>query len=92
MGYYIETPENQSKAKQLCELHSAETSPVPGSLAEIAEDKALICVISNGRFDAAALVYSDRELRDFQEPGDNRPRTWLLMDKALAHRLAGYED
>lgn len=92
MGYYIQTKANVLKAKQLCAEHNAENIPQPATLAEVPEDKALICVVQNGPFDAAALIYDSRELADFSDPDDDRPRDWLFMDKELAHKLAGYTE
>lgn len=90
MGFYIETPENLKKADQLIELYQAIKVEKPSKLADVPADKALICVVENIAVDAAALVYSDRELHDFDLPEDTRPKTWLLMDKQLAYDLSGY--
>lgn len=92
MGYYIQVPKNTGKADQLVALHGAsflESDPV---WSDVPEDKALICVVDNGPFEAAGLCYSADELEAFVMPdtGSQRPRTWLLMDKTKAHELAGY--
>ena len=90
MGYYIQTAEPCHKAGQLVSERGASRALKPETLAEIPEGEALVCVVQNGPFDAAALIYCDEELRAFGDPNDPRPREWLLMDKALAHELAGY--
>lgn len=53
---------------------------------------ALICVIENASFDAAALVYDERELQSIANIMDTRPKTYLTMDKELAHKLADYKN
>ena len=92
MGYYIQTDKPTGKAQQLMEIPGTEkiVSGVP-TWSEIPSDKALICVVQNGPFDAAALAYSEKELEVFSLPNDLRPKTWLLMDKENAHELAGYK-
>ena len=91
MGYYIEVPKNTDKAGQLQKLYGAVVTPRPAALIDIPAGKRLICVVQNGFFDAAALCYDDREFQEFACP-DERPRTWLLMDKAVADKLAGYDE
>lgn len=91
MGYYIQVPENKGKAQQLVMLHDATIlKQCPATFEDVPEGKALICVVDNGPFEAAALCYSARELEEFDALNDIRPRTWLLMDQALAHQLAGF--
>ena len=91
MGYYLEVPKHVDKAQQLIELHGAEVLlGKPINFSDIPEDKALVCVVQNTFFDAAALCYSEREMLDFSDPMDFRPKTWLLMDKEKAHKLSGY--
>lgn len=95
MGYYINSLpdgsslEAQHKANDLIDSGATELSGPPASLANVPQDKALLCVVSNPMFDAAALAYSDPELEEFKQP-DGRPKRWLLMNKQTAHRLAGY--
>ena len=38
-----------------------------------------VCLVDNGMFTAAAVAYSDRELREFTRPDDFRPRTWFTV-------------
>jgi hypothetical protein len=90
MGYYIETPQHLEKAMQLVKLHGGTIVPKPQSLADVPVDKALICVIQNGLFDAAGLVYSESEFRAFADSSDWRPKTFVLLDKKLAQTLSGY--
>jgi hypothetical protein len=93
MGYYIEVPQNKGKAQQLVELHGARILDKKPSFNEVAADKAIICVMDNGPWEAAAYAYNERELERFAEPdsvGPQRPRVWLIMDRTLTHKLTGY--
>jgi len=81
VGYYLEVPEFKKKADQLVRLHKAtKISGPPYSISELPEKSVLVCVVENPSFDAAAVCYSDSELRDFNDPTDSRRKTWLLMD------------
>lgn len=94
MGYYIQVPQNKGKAQQLVDLYGAEILPrMPATFADIPEGKALICVVDNGPFEAAGLCYSEREFEAFDamDKGDQRSRTWVLMERVLAFQLAGAE-
>lgn len=90
MGYYVEGPA-LGKVGYLVRLGAKVTVPNP-SWKSIPEDKALIIVVNNGPFEAAALAFSENELLAFTDPGDPRPKTFLLLDKKEAHRLANYEE
>jgi hypothetical protein len=67
MGYYIEVPKNLNKAQQIQELYGALEIPRPKNLSYLPADKAIICVVQNGMFDAAAYCYNDGELEAFKE-------------------------
>jgi hypothetical protein len=84
MGYYIETAFNLAKDLQLIDNFGAVvTTP------DLPEDKTkvLVCVVQNGPFDAAGVVFNEFELRAFTDPDDDRRRTWLLMDRDIVVEL-----
>lgn len=91
MGYYIQVPGNHNKAAQLVQLFNAEIVPKPHAFADVPEDKALICIIDNGMFEAAGLCYSEAEFECFADP-DERPHWWVLMNKDQAHKLTGFTE
>lgn len=66
MGYYIQVPNPTHKAAQLKSMYDAVIVPQPEGWDEVPEDKALICVIQNGQFDAAAYCYNEREFEEFR--------------------------
>jgi hypothetical protein len=49
--------------------------------------EAIICVVENPWFDAAAYAFNQSELDVFKRP-DGRRRTWLKADKIIVERLA----
>lgn len=113
MGYYI-NPDNEPKGKvqKLVDLYDAVILPLqPEMFRDVPRDKALICVVDNGLFEAAGLCYCEKEFEVFRAPDTlnrgsrdeggvtfidlnptrQRPRTWLVMEKQLAYKLAGYD-
>jgi hypothetical protein len=91
MGYYIQTESEKAKANQLVATRGATMLLSAPKWEDIPPDKALICVVDNGPFEAAGLVYSKNELEDFSETRTSRRRWWLYMDKPLAYKLANYK-
>lgn len=92
MGYYVnhETLGNTGKAQKLIDNFKAVEAQAP-HFSAIPEDKALVCVVENGPFDAVALAFSEQEMKEFMCL-DGRKKTWLYMDKKLAHKLSGYKE
>ncbi len=91
MGYYIEVPEDSGKAQQIVELYGGRIVPRPPSFEDITPDEAIICVVDNGPFEAAAFAYSQEELNAFSFY-DERPRVWVIMSRQKACKLTGYEE
>lgn len=91
MGYYIEVPNKKGKAQQLVDLYGARVLNEKPSFGEVAPDKAIICVLDNGSFEAAGYAFNEQELGEFAFP-DGRPRIWLLMDLVTVRRLTGYTE
>jgi len=89
MGYYIQTPEASNKAKQLEDLHGAILLPEPPKIENFPTKQAIICIVNNGNFEAAAFCYSLEELEVFLLE-DGRPKLWMIMDKQRACTLTGY--
>lgn len=90
MGYYVEVPQDFNKVVQLCQLHAGVQIKKPDTLAEIPEDKALIVVVHNAMFEAAALAFDQGEFEAFHLPYEQRHREYVLLDKALAYKLTKY--
>jgi hypothetical protein len=78
MGYYIETKSPKNKANQLLtEFANARETVVPAL--DTKGRNVLVCVVQNGPFDAAAVVYNEREFAAFNNPSDYRPKTWITL-------------
>ena len=93
MGYYIQGP-NKSKAQYIVSEYDGKIVPAPEKFSDVPADKAIICVVDNGPFEAAAFAYDEREFDAFKgdENGhDRRPRKWVIMDRAKAIELTGYD-
>ena len=73
MGYYINPPDRE-KEDWLLE-HGQQvndpTWPAPKGLVPV-------CLVDNGSFTVAAIVYDEREFQEFVRP-DSRPRTWFYV-------------
>ncbi len=91
MGYYIEVPRNKGKAQQIVELYGGQIVFRPPSFEDITPDEAIICVVDNGPFEAAAFAFNQDELHVFTHM-DGRPRTWVIMNRQKACELTGYEE
>jgi len=96
MGYYLKSTGSRlmglhGKAEDLIKDCGAVRIPRPDSFDKVNLGAALICVVNNGPFEAAALVYSEEEFGSFTLPDDHRPKVWLKMDKKTAHELAKYK-
>jgi hypothetical protein len=68
----------------------AKEIPEPDSFDSVPADQAIVCVVSNPRFDAAAYCYSPEELREFKKE-DGRPKRWLTLPREKAEELSGYK-
>lgn len=89
MGFYIETPHNNNKARYLIDTEGAVEINRADAFDAMEEGCAVICVVDNGAFEAAAYVDSIKELIRFSR-ADNRPKVWLKMDRKRAEELVGF--
>lgn len=87
MGLYIEVPKNLGKAEQIRELYGGQIVPRLSEFSQVPEGKALIVVVDNGVFEAAAFCDREREFRAFTDPTDPRPSVHVLMDHKKACEL-----
>lgn len=94
MGFYIETPLMYRKASYLATEYDAEILSRPyESFADVPEGKALVVVVDNNSFEAAAVIFDEHEYRRIVSHcpvKDTRFKTYVLMDKAKAFELSGY--
>jgi uncharacterized protein YecE (DUF72 family) len=90
MGYYLETPENFNKANFLCEEYNGQIISVEEaeSLVNDPDSVAVVCVVNNGFFEAAAYCYNAKEFEAFTIPEDARPKTWISFNNVYDIRQA----
>lgn len=89
MGRYIQTNSNHGKADTILASYP--------SAKEISRDEAIksnpdvdgiVVVVNNGLFEAAAFAHNERELRDFTDPDDWRPKRFIKMDRNELEKIA----
>lgn len=93
MGYYLEVPfpdQRFNKANTLCEIHGGREISLSEArnLIKCPDVTAVVCVVNNGIFEAAAYCYSEKEFQAFSRVEDTRPKTWLAFDKVSDVRKA----
>lgn len=87
MGFYVNAGKKEKEeflaenAEEVQEIWDAVWPPPPG--------KAVICLVQNDGFNAAAVCYNQDEFWAFADPGDQRPKRWFLLDKKLAMQHSG---
>ena len=91
MGYYIQTPLRKGKAVQICASNKeARIIAEPRSFDDVEMKHGLVVVVDNGPFEAAAFCHNAQEFKDFVDSKDDRPRTWLIMDRRKAEIQSGF--
>ncbi|MEU7856220.1 TetR family transcriptional regulator [Nonomuraea sp. NPDC049141] len=59
----------------------------PHGLDDVPHDKALICVLDMGAYDAAGYIITETDFANWIGSAADRPLTWLLMDRQVADDL-----
>ena len=88
MGEYLETGSVNNKLDDLVQKHGAVPISQPLRF-DTRSDMALVVVLDNVMFQAAAWVYDQREFDDFAALNDGRKKSWLLMNQNKVHELTG---
>jgi hypothetical protein len=92
MGFYLEAPDRFNKAQYLKDEYGAlEVSQMHARWVITIGVDAVICVVSNPEFEAAAFCYKPEEFKRFTQPHDVRPKTWLVIpDRKRVEDASGY--
>lgn len=91
MGYYIQGPE-RGKGKYLEEEHQAMPCNVHEAYLAVGHVSLVpVCVVSNGGFEAAAVIHSDAEYEWFTDGRDARSKRWYIMNRVKAYELSGFK-
>ena len=81
MGYYINKINNKDlPAKNKANFLIQNGATKINEPIEFQEN--LVCVVENFFFDAAGYIFSQEELKAFNDPEDQRPKTWLIVPDA----------
>lgn len=90
MGYYLQGPD--PKADHLLATYpyfqEVTLSEAAGDVMD--EDRAVVVVVQNGMFDAAAFAFSEGEFEEFTRDDDPRPRRFLTGPRDLVEVLSRY--
>ena len=81
MGIYINPPKTTKEEF----LHSNGVMSL-NPRRDIPEDCIQVCLVDNGGFTAAAVIYDQAELDDFDRFDDSRPKVWFVVER---QRLKG---
>ena len=76
MGCYV-NPTNESKESFLNREGKEVEKPAYG---EQAQDEQFVCLVDNGLFTAAAILYNEGEVDAFTRPEDRRKRKFYLVN------------
>ncbi len=94
MGRYIQTPEALDKATQIVSMVASARLATKGECQKVIREsmldtsEAVIVIVNNGPFEAAAYAPDADEWNAFHEPDDHRSRTYVIMAREDANRLA----
>lgn len=92
MGFYIQGP-TKGKAQFIVENYSGILSIKEQAEKMLSEmSKAVIVVVDNGPFEAAAFAYSREEFHAFHSPNDYRLKKYVIMDRAKACELTRFNE
>jgi len=91
MGYYIQTSGTHGKAQEIAKKFNGQVvDELDAGMAMMDRDKAVIVVVDNGPFEAAAFAYNDEEFKEFTRLDDPRPRQYVIIDRQVAKEQTGY--
>jgi hypothetical protein len=90
MGFYIKCEGSKNKANQIVSAFDARIVSKEMAEAFVESEKAVICIVDNGPFEAAAFCYDMSVFEAFSRKDDTRPKVWLVVDnKALIEKASG---
>jgi hypothetical protein len=89
MGRYIQTEGNKNKAEEIAATYEGTIVSQYGATKAINDPiMAVIVVVDNGPFEAAAYAYSQAEFEAFIQPTDKRPKKFVIIDRKIAEEIA----
>ena len=92
MGYYIQFDTAQGKADKIVELYGGQKVTLAEAKQNIGNSSiAVIIVVDNGPFEAAAFAFDSDEFNAFTRADDYRPKQFVLMNRNKAKELTNYK-
>ena len=89
MGRYIQTEGNKNKAEEIAATYEGTIVSQLGAAKAINDPiMAVIVVVDNGFFEAAAYAYSQAEFEAFIQLTDKRPKKFVIIDRKIAEEIA----
>ncbi len=90
MGFYLQGPDPKADYLLATYPDFQEVTPIEAGLSVMDEDRAIVVVVANGPFDAAAFAFSENEFEEFTRADDPRPRRFLSGPRDLVEVLSRY--
>jgi len=90
MGYYLQGPDPKADYLLATYPDFQVVTPSAAGLNVMDEDRAVVVVVQNGMFDAAAFAFSEGEFEEFTDPSDTRPKRFLTGPRDLVEVLSRY--
>jgi hypothetical protein len=85
MGYYIKTPDNLDKDLQILKLPGAKREDE--SFFDPTGERIGVCVVCNGAFEAAWIMYNKAEADYFAADESSRRKHWLSIPREIVIEL-----
>ncbi|MEV0633262.1 hypothetical protein [Nonomuraea wenchangensis] len=88
MTLYLKLPKDIRQLEHLVALPGSAVLPgPPHGLDDVPHDKALICVLDMGTYEAAGYIITEADFSNWTSSAAGRPLTWLFMDRLIADDL-----
>lgn len=75
------------KSETLLKMGAEEVGQAPPSFEEIPDGKTLVCVVSNGGWEAAGVATDEHQLWRFKSDPHDRDKRWFLLDSDVVERM-----
>lgn len=91
MGYYIQGPVF-GKAPFICKNYGGRIVGFTEAKTAMQRGEGVVVVVTNHSFEAAGFCFSEDEFEAFTYAGDDRPKTFVVMERALAEKLSSFAE
>lgn len=91
MGIYIQSPSQFAKTALVVAYIGGRVLWGGPESEALGDGEVYLCEVMNPRFSALAIIFDEKEMRDFVVP-DGRAKTWSIVNRKRAFGLAGSGD